>query len=71
MVLSVARDGAPRMIRAVFQDGSRISGEVVNVADGVLEFTVPGIQKPLRIPIARLRSPVVLNHQDSHRNDVP
>ena len=51
------------MIRAVYQDGSRVSGELVKVEDGVLAFTVPGIQEPLRLPLAGLRSLVVLRHE--------
>ncbi len=56
----VTREGAPRMIRAVFQDGSRVSGELVKVEDGVLALTVPGIEEPLRLPLAGLRSLVAL-----------
>ena len=62
--LSVPRAEAPRMMRAVYHDGSRVSGELVKVEDGVLAFTVPGIQEPLRLPLAGLRSLVVLRHED-------
>jgi hypothetical protein len=58
--LSIPKDEAPRMIRAVYQDGSRVSGELVKVDDGVLAVTVPGIPEPLRLPLAGLRSLVVL-----------
>lgn len=58
--LPVTREGAPRMIRALFQDGSRVSGELVKVEDGVLALTVPGIEEPLRLPLAGLQSLVVL-----------
>ena len=61
--LSVAKEEAPRMIRAVYQDGSRVSGELVGVEDGVLAFTVPGIEEPLRLPLAGLRSLVVLDRE--------
>ena len=61
--LSVPKDDAPRMIRAVYQDGSRVSGELVKVEDGVMVLTVPGIQEPLRLPLAGLRSLVVLRHE--------
>jgi hypothetical protein len=53
------------MIRAVFQDGSRVSGELVNVEDGVLALKVPGIQEPLRVPLAVLRSLVVLRDENA------
>jgi hypothetical protein len=58
----VPRDEVPRTIRAVYQDGSRVSGEVVKVEDGFLVMTVSGIQEPLRLPMAALRSLVVLRH---------
>ncbi len=64
MFLSFPRDEAPRMIRAVYQDGSRVSGELTRVEDGVLAMTVPGIQEPLRLPLAGLRSVVVLRHEN-------
>jgi hypothetical protein len=57
-----AEDAAPRMIRAVIQDGSRVSGDVVKIGDGVLDLSVPGIQEPLRLPLAGLRALVVLRH---------
>ncbi len=50
----------PRLIRAVCQDGSRISGDLVKLGDSVLEMTAPGIQEPLRFPLAALRALVVL-----------
>ncbi len=62
--LSVPKDEATRMIRAVYQDGSRVSGELAKVEDGVLAVTVPGIQEPLRLPLAGLRSLVVLRHEN-------
>jgi hypothetical protein len=61
--LSVPQDEAPRMIRAVYQDGSRVSGNLDKVEDAVLALTVPGIQEPLRLPLAGLRSLVVLRHE--------
>jgi hypothetical protein len=63
LVLSAAKDTAPRMIRAVYQDGSRVSGELVKVEDGALTLTVPGIQEALRIPLVVLRSLVVVRHE--------
>ena len=63
LVFPVARAGSPRKMRAVYQDGSRVSGELVKVEDGVLAFTVPGIEETLRLPLAGLRSLVVLRHQ--------
>jgi hypothetical protein len=68
MFLSAPTADAPRMIRVVYQDGSRVSGELVNVEDRVPALTVPGIQEPLRLPLAGLRSLVVLRH-DTPLND--
>ena len=61
--LSVNKEDAARMIRTVYRDGSRVSGELVGVEEGVLVLTVPGIQEPLRLPLAGLRSLVVLRHE--------
>jgi hypothetical protein len=61
--LSVTKEDAPRMIRAVYQDGSRVSGELVGMEEGVLVLTVPGIQEPLQLPLAGIRSLVVLRHE--------
>ena len=61
--LSVPKDEAPRMIRAVYQDGSRVSGDLVKVEDGVLVLKVPGIHEQLRLPLAGLRSLVVLRQR--------
>ncbi len=63
VLLSVPKDDAPRTIRTVCQDGSRISGEPVKFENGVLTLTVPGIQEPLQLPLAGLRSLVVLQHK--------
>jgi hypothetical protein len=60
---SVTNEDAPRMIRAVYQDGSRVSGELVGMEEGVLVLTVPGIQEPLQLPLAGIRSLVVLRHE--------
>ena len=64
VVFPVPRADGPRRMRAVFQDGSRVSGDVVKVEEGAtLVLTVPGIQEPLRLPIAGLRSLVALRHE--------
>jgi peroxiredoxin len=61
--LSPARQETPRMIRAVYQDGSRLSGELTKVEGGSLAIKVPGIEESLKLPIAGLRSVVVLSHE--------
>ena len=63
--LSLPKEEAPRMVRAVYQDGSRVSGELTKVEDGVLGLTVPGIKEPLRLPMVGFRALVVLRHDPS------
>jgi hypothetical protein len=63
VVVPVPADEAPRTIRAVFHDGSRVSGEPGAVQDGVLILAVSGIQEPLRLPLGGLRLLEVLRHQ--------
>ena len=48
------------MIRAVYQDGSRLSGELVKVEGDALTMKVPGVEESLKLPIAGLRSLVVV-----------
>ena len=60
--LSLPKDEPPRMIRAVYQDGARLSGEPVKFEDDAVRLAVPDIQEPLRLPLAGLRSLVVLRH---------
>ena len=58
--LSLTKDEPGRMIRAVYQDGSRLSGELARVEGGTVSLKVPGIKESLKLPIAGLRSLVVL-----------
>ncbi len=53
-------DAMPRLIRVVFQDGSRISGDLVKAGDGILELKTPGFSEPVRLPLASLRALEVL-----------
>ena len=55
MILAVPEEEPPRMIRVVLQDGTRVSGDVVKLEDGILAITVPEIREPLRFPVAELR----------------
>jgi peroxiredoxin len=61
--LSVPRDEPLRAIRAVYQDGARLSGELVKVEKGAVWLTVPGVRQTLKLPLAGLRSLVVLRHE--------
>jgi thiol-disulfide isomerase/thioredoxin len=60
--LSSPAEEAPRAIRLVQQAGARVSGELVKVEGGEVTMTAPGIQEPIRLPIAALRSLVVMRH---------
>ncbi len=62
VLLAGAGNFAPPMIRAVLQDGSRLSGEPGKVEDGALALTVPGIREPLRLRLESLRSLVVIRN---------
>jgi peroxiredoxin len=61
--LSAPRDDEPRMIRAVYQDGSRLSGDLVKVEQGAVVLAVPGVPESLRAPLDGLRSLVALRHE--------
>jgi hypothetical protein len=50
------------MIRVGYQDGSRVSGELLKLGEGTLDLKMPGIQEPLELPLAGLRALVVLRH---------
>jgi thiol-disulfide isomerase/thioredoxin len=52
-------------IRAVSQDGTRVSGALFNVENGALCLSVLGVKEFLRLPVAGLRSLVMI------RNDQP
>jgi thiol-disulfide isomerase/thioredoxin len=54
--------------RALFHDGTQVSGDIVKVADGDLWIKSAAIREPLRLPVAGLRSVVSLRH-DSASSD--
>jgi thiol-disulfide isomerase/thioredoxin len=70
-----AADASNRTLRVVYRDGSRFSGTPTRIADGRLWLACPGIRalgaqvpekkeaEPLRLPLAGLRSLVVLRHE--------
>ncbi len=67
--LSLPKDEPSRMIRVVYQDGSRVSGDLAKVEGGSLELKVPGIDESLALPIAGLRSLVVLSRATPEKSD--
>ncbi len=62
-VMPSAGDSEPRAIRASYQDGTQVSGELVKVEGGAVWLAAPGTKERLRLPIDGLRSLVVLRHQ--------
>jgi hypothetical protein len=50
-----------RAVRAVFQDGARLSGELNRVEKGELWLTMPGVKEVARLPVAGLRSLVAVH----------
>lgn len=55
----------PRTMRAVCHDGTQISGDLLQLQDGKLSITTPGIQEGISIPIADLRTVVGLKRDEA------
>jgi len=55
-----------RSIRAIYQDGARLSGDLEKVEKGPIWLKVPGIKDSLGLPIAGLRSLVILRHEPAN-----
>ena len=51
----------PRVVRAVYSDGTRLGGDLRKVEAGALALAVPGVREVPRLPIDGLRSLVVLH----------
>jgi len=62
--LSLPTEERPRALRAVYLDGTRVSGDLVKVENGSLYVLVPGVNGALRLPVDGLRSLLVLRHDD-------
>jgi thiol-disulfide isomerase/thioredoxin len=60
VLLSQPADDPSRTFRAVYQDGSRVGGELLKVEKGELWVSSQGIKETLRLPSAGLRSLVTL-----------
>ena len=65
--LSLPAEEKPRSIRAVCLDGTRLSGDLLKVENGDIVLRVPAVDSSPRIPIAALRSLVLVEHA----NDKP
>ncbi len=62
--LSLPLEDRPRALRAVYIDGARYSGELLKIENGSLSMAVPGIKETLHLPIAGLRSLLVMRHDE-------
>ncbi|MBC7818657.1 MAG: TlpA family protein disulfide reductase, partial [Planctomycetaceae bacterium] len=69
--LSPPDDEAVRPFRAVYLDGTRLSGELTTIADDHLRLTNPAIQEPLRLPLSELRSLTVGNREKFSTTNPP
>ena len=58
--LSQAPELAPRSLRAVFLSGTKISGDLVRIEDGMAILKSPGIQESITVPLDQLQALVVL-----------
>lgn len=64
-IVLAAGELSGQSIRAVLQDGTRLSGHLAGVEDGTLSLTYPGIGVPLAIPITELHSLITLDAKAS------
>ena len=55
-------DTSKRTLRATYQNGSRLSGELQRVDETHLLLISPGMKEPLRLPLTGLRSLIALQH---------
>ena len=60
-----------RSLRAVFQDGSRLSGDILKVEKGSLFLTNAYVDGPEKLPLEGLRSLSVLQDPDSSPKKLP
>jgi peroxiredoxin len=63
--LSLPGDDKPRAVRAIYQDGTRLSGDLERVEKGALVMNVPGISQPSKLSMSGLRSLVMMRRPDA------
>jgi thiol-disulfide isomerase/thioredoxin len=51
-------------LRVVYRDGTRLSGQVMRIEPTHLSLSCPGVKESLRLPLAEVRSLVVLGRAD-------
>jgi thiol-disulfide isomerase/thioredoxin len=69
--LSPPNEEVSHPFRAIYLDGTRLSGELTNIADDHLRLTCPAIQEPLKLPLSELRSLTVLNRETFSAGSAP
>ena len=55
---------SPRDVRVVYHDGTRLSGSIKRVEADALVLTSPGVTSDLRLPLAGVRSLLVIKHDE-------
>jgi thiol-disulfide isomerase/thioredoxin len=65
--LARPREEPARGICVVTQDGVRLSGELLQVQEGAIWLSVPGVKEFPHVPLARLRTLAVLRHEPPGR----
>jgi peroxiredoxin len=63
--LSLPGDDKPRAVRAVYEDGTRLSGDLERVEKRLLVMKVPGFSLPAKLPMSGLRSLVMMRHPNA------
>ncbi len=69
--LSPPSEDKPRAFRVVYQDGTRLSGELTEIGDAHLRLTSLSIREPMTLPVASLQSLVVLTHDSDSSVETP
>lgn len=55
---------SPRDVRAVYHDGTRLSGSIKRIESGAIILSSPGVAADLKLPLAGLRSLLVQKHDE-------
>src|SRR5262249_3304228 len=63
--LALSKEKPQRAVRVQSLDGTRVSGELLKVQNGKVRVAVPEIKETLDVPVAGLRSVMVLSHSAS------
>ena len=64
-VVSQSTDDTPRPVTIGCRNSSRVSGRLLKVANNAIWIASPGIREPLGVPLAELRSMVVIHDEST------